>query len=109
MIVGAACAYVLLALTFAYLMSVIDGVTAEPLLTPIAGNTFAPQDRGMARADTLYFSFVTLTTLGYGDIAPATLVGRLIAGAEALTGQLFLTIFVARLIGLHLTRGDGRA
>ena len=50
----------------------------------------------------LYFSFVTLTTLGYGDMAPATPMARLLAWSEAVVGQLFLTMLVARLVGLHL-------
>ena len=43
----------------------------------------------------IYFSFVTLTTVGYGDIAPGNAVSRLFATAEAITGQLYLTIMIA--------------
>ena len=50
----------------------------------------------------LYFSFVTLTTLGYGDIAPLHPVARSLAVAEALTGQLYLTILIARLVSMRL-------
>lgn len=45
-----------------------------------------------------YYSFVTLTTMGYGDITPLHPVARLLAIAEALTGQLYLAILVARLV-----------
>ena len=48
-----------------------------------------------------YFSFVTLTTLGYGDITPASDLARMLAMMEATLGQLFLVIVVARLVGLH--------
>ncbi len=48
-----------------------------------------------------YFSFVTLTTLGYGDITPTSDLARLLAMLEATLGQLFLVIVVARLVGLH--------
>lgn len=50
----------------------------------------------------IYFSFITLTTLGYGDIVPTTPPARATAAAEAIVGQLYIAIFVARLVGLHL-------
>ena len=46
-----------------------------------------------------YFSFITLTTVGYGDIAPVSPVARSMAILEALAGQLYLAAFVARLVG----------
>jgi len=49
-----------------------------------------------------YFSFSTLTTLGYGDISPINKVAMVLANLEAIVGQLYLAIFVARLVGLHL-------
>ena len=51
----------------------------------------------------IYFSFVTLTTLGYGDMAPATQPARIFAIFEAITGQLYVAIFIARLVALHIT------
>ena len=56
-------------------------------------------------AELIYFSFVTLTTLGYGDIVPTTPQARAVADAEAILGQLYIAIFVARLVGLHLAQG----
>ena len=59
--------------------------------------------------DYVYFSFVTLTTLGYGDITPLTPVAQTLAWLEAVVGQLYLAILVARLVGLHIvhSRGEG--
>jgi hypothetical protein len=51
----------------------------------------------------LYYSFVTLTTLGYGDITPVTQIARSLASAEALTGQLYLAVLIARLIGREMS------
>ena len=50
----------------------------------------------------MYFSFVTLATLGYGDIAPVHPVARSLAVAEAITGQLYLAILIARLVSQEL-------
>ena len=50
----------------------------------------------------IYFSFSTMSTLGYGDIVPVSRLARSLSWLEALTGQLYLTILVARLVGLHI-------
>jgi voltage-gated potassium channel Kch len=49
--------------------------------------------------DMIYFSFVTLTTLGYGDITPAAPVARALAYTEAIVGQLFIAILIGTLVG----------
>jgi len=53
-----------------------------------------------------YFSFVTLTTLGYGDITPVSQVARSTTILEAIIGQLYLTVLVARLVGMHIAHQD---
>lgn len=50
----------------------------------------------------VYFSFTTLTTLGYGDIVPAGRTAAILTNSEAIIGQLYLAIFVARLVGLYI-------
>jgi hypothetical protein len=50
----------------------------------------------------MYFSFATLTTLGYGDIVPTSPVSRMLASVEAIAGQLYLAVLVSRLVGLHI-------
>jgi len=52
----------------------------------------------------LFFSYVTLTTIGYGTLTPATDTARSLATMEAILGQLYLTIMVARLVGLHISK-----
>jgi hypothetical protein len=49
-----------------------------------------------------YYSYVTLTTLGYGEITPLTRIARVLAAGEAVTGQLYLAVLIARLIGLEI-------
>lgn len=52
-----------------------------------------------------YFSFVTLATLGYGDVTPVTVLAGTLAWLEAITGQLYLAVTVARLVALSLAEG----
>jgi Ion channel len=56
----------------------------------------------------IYFSFVTLATLGYGDIVPRTDVARGLATVEGVGGQLFLAVLIARLVSLYTRRERGR-
>ena len=55
----------------------------------------------------LYYSYVTLTTLGYGDITPLTDLSYSLAIMEAIIGQLYLTVLLARLVGLHISQSVG--
>ncbi len=50
----------------------------------------------------LYYSFVTLTTLGYGDITPVSAPARMLSAVEAIVGQLYIAVLVARLVGLNI-------
>jgi len=54
----------------------------------------------------IYFSFVTLLTLGYGDIVPTGAVARVAAAIEAFVGQLFLVVLVARLVGIQVAQAE---
>ncbi len=56
----------------------------------------------------LYFSFVTLTTLGYGDVTPVSHLARSMAVLIAVTGQLYMTILIAMLVGKFLSRPEGQ-
>jgi voltage-gated potassium channel Kch len=57
-----------------------------------------------SRTSAIYFSFVTLATLGYGDIAPRSEIARGLAIVEGVGGQLFLAVLVARLVSLYSTQ-----
>ena len=58
------------------------------------------------KAHLLYFSFVTISTLGYGDISPATIAAGTAAYFEAISGQIYLVIVVARLVSLYVAGGS---
>jgi voltage-gated potassium channel Kch len=60
----------------------------------------------MSGFTSIYFSFTTLATLGYGDITPATDVARMLAMLEAMTGTLFVGIMIARLVCLYSASGQ---
>ena len=57
---------------------------------------------GAGDASWTYYSFVTLTTMGYGDITPKHPIARSLATAEALTGQLYIAILISRLVALEV-------
>lgn len=88
-ILGAICVYLMIGLAFAFVYSVAGQVSAQPILTGQPDGT---------TPNYLYFSYVTMTTLGYGDLRPATTAMQSLAVVEVLTGQLFLAIAIARLV-----------
>ena len=63
---------------------------------------------GLSLYDGIYLSFVTLATLGYGDVVPVSEVARGLAIIEAVAGQLFLAVMVARLVGSYVQFADRR-
>jgi hypothetical protein len=96
-IVGSICVYLLIGLGWASVYEVLDGV--------IPGSFRYPADTAWLGPGVLryrYFSFVTLATLGYGDITPVTALAGTLASLEAITGQLYIGITVARLVALSL-------
>lgn len=95
-VTGAVCVYILIGLLFVYLY----GVIAE-----VGSGDFFAQGTDGSRSLRLYFSFVTLATLGYGDYTPAHELGRTLAIVEALFGQLYLVTVIALLV----SRMRGRA
>ena len=90
LVLGALSIYLLLGLAYSYLYPLIAFGTGEP---------FFVQTPSPSPVDYVYFSYVTLTTVGYGDFTAATSTGRMIAVSEALTGQLYLVSAVALLVG----------
>lgn len=97
-IAGAVCAYLLLGLAWAHMFALLETLNPDALKNlPVA------QQGSRDLGPFIYFSFITLTTLGYGDIVPDTPPAGALAALEAVTGQLYLTVLVARLVGLYGT------
>jgi hypothetical protein len=88
---GVLCIYLLIGSVFAFLY----GVVAD-LGTP---SDFFQQHAAASTRNFLYFSFVTITTVGYGDLVAASNLGRSLAIAEALLGQIYLVTVVAAIVG----------
>jgi prepilin signal peptidase PulO-like enzyme (type II secretory pathway) len=94
---GVLCLYLLIGLIFAVAFAVIQDVSSTDF--------FTTKDAG--RDDFLYFSYATLTTVGYGDLIAATNLGRSLAISEALLGQIYLVTVVAVIVG-NLRGGRAR-
>lgn len=94
---GASCVYLLIGTVFSLVFLTVE------LLAP--GSFTELGEPVQTEGWNSYYSLVTLSTLGYGDILPVSRTARALAAFEALIGQLYLTILVARLVGLQLSTG----
>lgn len=99
-VLGAIAAYLLLGMMFAFLYQAIGAIQTDPAF-------FGAQGRGTA-SDDLFFSFITLTTTGYGNLVPAANPGQTVAVVEAIVGQLFLVTAVAKVVTAWRTPRERR-
>jgi voltage-gated potassium channel len=105
-IAGAVCAYLLIGVTWGTVYALLlvvspDSLSVSPALAHASGwgqsiSAFTPVLQ--------YYSFTTLATLGYGDVSPLSPGARALSVMEGLTGQLYLAVLVARLVGIHTAR-----
>ncbi len=95
---GGIAVYFLSGLLWAFFYKLLLSVDPNAILLPdhISGEF----------SELIYFSFITLTTLGYGDITPASWMAQNLTLLEAVWGQTYLAVLVARLVGLHLSASD---
>ena len=101
-LMGAVCGYLLLGWVWAlaFLLLALNDPAAFAGLRGSSYDALLPQ--------MTYYSFVTITTLGYGDIAPVGNLARTLAYLEAVVGQMYIAILIAGLIGAHVaTRTQG--
>ncbi len=87
---GVLCLYILLGMSFAFIYGAIENIGTSP---------FFAQDVPATVARCLYFSFTTLTTVGYGDLTAASNLGHTLAVSEALLGQIYLVTVVSLIVG----------
>jgi hypothetical protein len=99
---GAVCVYLLLGVIWAMFYTLVNAVS------PGSFAGFAPMvDLGWD-SEWLYFSFVTMTTLGYGDILPVSATARGLAYMQAVFGQFYIAILVAGLVGAYVSKRSER-
>jgi Ion channel len=91
-VLGALCAYLFIGAYFAFLYDVMARLSESP---------FFAQPGADSKLNYLYFSFITLTTTGYGDLSPAFGPGQMIAVTEAVIGQLYLVSVVAIVVSAY--------
>jgi hypothetical protein len=98
-VVGAILLYLAIGFVFVALYTLVD------VLAPGAFTGAKIHDRVSLPADLVYFSFVTLTTVGYGDVMPVHPFARSLSNLEAIIGQLYPATLLARMVSLELRSG----
>jgi len=93
-IAGAICAYFLIGILWSSVFTIFEFL--EP------GSFDIPQNLQEESTSFTYYSYVTLTTLGYGDITPVSAQAKSFSLLEAITGQLYLAILIARLVAINI-------
>jgi hypothetical protein len=95
-LIGAICVYLLLGVIWALLYTLVDAVV------PGSFAGFEPTEGVGWNSEWLYFSFVTMTTLGYGDILPVSATARVLAYLQAVAGLFYIAVLVAGLVGAYI-------
>jgi len=93
--------YLLMAIMWAFVFSVLEGINPGSF-------AIAEGQIKVGRPLFIYYSFITITTLGYGDITPVTAPANSFSSLEAVTGQIYLVVLVARLVGIHIAQSMDR-
>lgn len=99
-IAAAVCGYLLIGLLWAGFYSFTDALVPESFIALGGGKRLGHF------YEFLYFSFTTLTTTGYGDIAPVSFHARSLANAEQLVGVFYIALLIARLTGLYRSSAE---
>ena len=94
---GAVCIYMLIGGTFSMVFALIEGLLPGSFHTASTGQL-------LTWHDFVYYSYATLTTLGYGDIVPASNHARAFAVLEAILGVMYLAVIISRLVGNFISQ-----
>lgn len=96
-LVGAICVFLLLGIIWSFAYALLE------LMAPNSFTGFSPGHGPGSHNSWLYFSFVTLTTLGYGDITPVSAMARSLAYMQAIAGQFYVAVLVAGLVSAYIS------
>ncbi len=98
-VIGAACLYLLIGLVFGLLYTILE--------TFVPGSfSNLPGEAERISGELFYYSYVNLTTLGYGDIVPLRPIARTLAFLEAIVGVFYMSIMIGAMVGLLLNRAN---
>jgi hypothetical protein len=100
-LVGAICVFLLLGILWAFAYSMLE------IAVPGSFSGLAPGHDPRSDSSWIYFSFVTLTTLGYGDITPESAVARTLAYIQAVVGLFYMAVLVAGLVSAYISEKQG--
>lgn len=100
-LIGAVCVFLLIGVVWAFFYTLLE------LLVPGSFAGIAAVQETAWNSDWLYFSFVTLTTLGYGDVLPVSSVARTLAYMQAVAGQFYVAVLVAGLVSAYISQKRG--
>lgn len=100
-LVGAISLYLLLGILWTIAYSTVE------LIDPGSISNLSAESAGGQLSELIYFSFVTMTTLGYGDIVPVSPIARSLAYIQAVFGQFYVAILVAGLVSAYISGRDG--
>jgi hypothetical protein len=106
LIYAALCMYLLMGLVWSFIYVLV--VAIDPNAIKLALVLDWDDNARHVFSEMYYFSFVTLTTLGYGDILPISRIARSLATLEAVVGQLYLAVVIASLVGLQISERANR-
>lgn len=101
-VVGGVCVYLLIGVCFAMTYRLLIDASPGAFVSGGQALKASPGDASSLSTQLLYFSLITLTTVGYGDITPRSDLAQMFSSSEALLGQLYLAIFIARMMGLYM-------
>ena len=101
LIFAALCMYLLMGLLWSFIYTLLFAIDPESIR--LASVVHSEVGGGDVFSEMYYFSFVTLTTLGYGDILPVSRLARSLATMEAILGQLYLAVVIASLVGIQIS------
>jgi len=102
-IFGAVCSYLLLGIIWSLFYYAVETASPGSFSIPLPRTADVSAQR-LDRGALSYFSFITLATVGYGDVTPVTPLARTLAWIEAVAGQFYLAVLVAGLVGFKVTQ-----
>lgn len=106
-IFGGVCAYLLLCLAWALIYSIMERLQPGSFGTP-GVSLFPPTEAGsLLVPELIFYSLFTLTTIGPQSLHPATGLAEAWTGLEAMVGQFYVAVLIARLVGLHTSQRHG--